>query len=207
MEDGLNIVVHVCCRLILVQAEIDKTWSDCVWVTDECESGYSVVSADWKLLEVMGGCRQLRRWRCKRIEDESGNTGPKARALEQMLKVNEHAPRAVSLGPDHMFREVPPSFVKSCSWEVREYMPLVDHEPLHMKEMRCMVCGLRHVVRGTPNWSRRHLSLGGNLGVMLSLSNGRCSDPQRLMLCRKWGGGLSRFARASCASGDGLPLS
>eukprot|EP00959_Pyramimonas_sp_CCMP1952_P192602 4027322-Pyramimonas_sp.AAC.1 len=51
--------------------------------------------------------------------------------------------------------------------------------------MRGFLGSIRQAVRDPGDWGKSWLMLGDNLGLILSLSKGRCRDPRLLMLHRK----------------------
>ena len=56
------------------------------------------------------------------------------------------------------------------------------YDGIHFKEMRGFMSVLRRRVKDQSGWGQRFLVLGDNLGLMCSLSKGRCQSPKLLML-------------------------
>ena len=88
-------------------------------------------------------------------------------------------------------------------WAVESFTDILLDDPMHINEMRCMI-GAASVALSDPGaWSKRHLILGDNLGVMLALSKGRCRDPRLLNFQRIWS--MMWLATGAQASGRWVP--
>ena len=75
-------------------------WSSRVDAVDARESGYVVVSIEWKDSDVRQAGATLERWRYNNLEDIDGPLGARRKVVEQLLRYRSGAPVGTGLEPN-----------------------------------------------------------------------------------------------------------
>ena len=85
---------------------------------------------------------------------------------------------------DPEFPELYQSKIDAHPWRLIQARPYHHREPIHLKEGRAVLFGLKRKARQIRNHHQRHLALTDNLGLALALEKGRATDFRMLRLCR-----------------------
>ena len=76
--------------------------------------------------------------------------------------------------------------VSGATWKLVKASPWLGSEPIHVKEVRGTLFGLRRAVKDVRQHSCRKLFLSDNLGMTFALEKGRATDPRVLRVCQRW---------------------
>ena len=194
--------------LPLLEVRWAQPWSTTVGSSDATPHGYAVHESSWRLDDVEAASRWSDKWRFKRT-DSSKWAGPRDRALaelsraqklgvlqldaEDILLGQSDAPApgedelsALGWAVDDACPELDPDLLTKNEWRLIQCRPYHHNEPVHLKELRAVMFGLRRRVRSIHHHRHSHLFLCDNLGVVLALEKGRCSDPKVLVNLRRW---------------------
>ena len=177
--------------MVFAVAEMRKPLSTDVYMTDACLSGYGVVRAKWDFTDVLEVARFDERWRFKEASELGGNYREDALEEERIyqdrimnanvftdiLSVREVEPRKRELHEDFKFPNVPARLLQADDWRGVWAVPLRFREAVHLCECRGVLACIRHLSRNRLCHGSKFVLLGDNLGLVLSLSKGRCSSP------------------------------
>ena len=172
-------------------ANFFSSWSPVAFATDACLTGYAVCQAELGVDEVrQAGCED-ERWRFFRGEGE--RLAPRAAALDtagvfdEILSVRPETdgalPGSIELNP--AFPEVPEEMLREDRWHQLWNLQYHYKEPIHVLELRSILGAVKHVSRDCQFHGSRCLILNDNMGVVLAVSKGRCSNYSMLRLLRR----------------------
>ena len=119
----------------------------------------------------------------KHMDDDAveSNTLASPEPLDALLHTNSIL-RSIGLEIDPEFPEVPPHLLADEKWKTIQAGAYRRSEPIHLKELRAVMWGIRRLVRSVKHHSCKHLFLGDNLGVCLAFEKGRATDPHMCKL-------------------------
>ncbi|NCF89963.1 MAG: hypothetical protein GWQ05_03245, partial [Verrucomicrobiaceae bacterium] len=192
--------------LIFARRHLGSAWDPRVSAFDACESGHATVESTADVDDIRQIGRWHERWRYKSGDkvDDPLIYQPRQRAFMNMNEETNKIPDTSDPDQNPMFPEVPNGFVSKLSWKTTNFQPIFTPEAIHLSEMRGYLGSIRRRLLGDPAaWHKNHLILGDNLGLMLSLSKGRCRNPTLLMLHRRAAAWM--FATGSRFLGRWLP--
>ena len=158
--------------LPMASVSLSRVWEDDVWVTDAAPHGLGVCNSAWCSRSVIEVGRVAERWRF--------HMGAGA---ARQLELDEDAVLLSQLSPDWM--PVPKRLMAEEKWQTIHSRRIDSDEPIHVKEGWAVLWVLKHLSRAERNFSRKHLSLCDNMGLVLALSKGRAQSESMNKLCRK----------------------
>ena len=85
------------------------------------------------------------------------------------------------------FQEIPVEQLDEKQWRLCIRKPFVHAEDIFLLEGRAALAAVRHASRSLASFGKDHLSLGDNLGNILSLEKRRAHSFDMLCICRSVG--------------------
>ena len=141
--------------------------------------------------EVRSLGREEERWRFYR--GEGPRVAPRAAALDTSQVFDEvgtvrpphvgQSEEVLELNP--AFPEVPADVLRGDRWHLLWNAPFQRKGPIHVLEGRSILGALKHVSRDANAHGKRRVILNDNMGVVLAMSKGRCSNYLLLRLIRR----------------------
>ena len=192
------------CLMVLGVGDMRAEWSDRVFCTDACLSGYAVMSRKLSRNLVRSVGAEDERWRFYRAP--GSNVAPRETALlglDVFEDVDTVRPRVDGevfgdLTVDDSFPEVPVKVLRQEDWRMLWRAPFRHKEPVHLLECRSILATMKHVARDSKKHGQRVLILNDNMGVVLAVMKGRCSSFSLLCLLRRiWAHSLASGVRLS----------
>ena len=180
--------------LPILVADLRKTWSDKVTVSDASPDGYGICEGAFSTEEVGKAGRWQERWRYKRSPIEEWAPRRRALGLDVLHDVGT-ARRDPFAGEEtdiytrnESFEEVSSSFLNPRDYEV-VLKGRWNHTQEHitLKEGRSLVLAVRRIARNASNQGKKHLILIDNLALAFCLGKGRASDFSMLRIAQKIG--------------------
>ncbi|MBM3946543.1 MAG: hypothetical protein FJ315_03970, partial [SAR202 cluster bacterium] len=179
--------------LPLMQVQWSLPFSRTVWGSDATLRGYAAGAGEWAERDVRSAFAWSDRWRF-RLEP---SLAPREKALASGLSAEQRRALADSGDPhlegvldlvlDPAFPELDRSVVEGCSWDLIQARRYHFSEKIHLKELRAVLFGLKHLCREARRHCHRQLFICDNLAVVLSLEKGRACNRRVLHLVRQWG--------------------
>ncbi|CAE7299586.1 UPF1 [Symbiodinium sp. CCMP2592] len=177
--------------MVLGQADIFSRWDASPLITDACTSGYGVCEGQWNVTEVEAVGREDERWRYHRGPPDREN--PRAAALNTTDVFDDpcsvlpdfEGELPFQLVENPMFPEVPKSLLSPEKWHTLWCAPFDYKDTIHVLEARGVLGAVKHRSRDQMKHGTRVLILNDNLGVVLSISKGRCADYGLLRILRR----------------------
>ena len=83
------------------------------------------------------------------------------------------------------FQHVPVEIACSDEWQVQFACRMKKPEHITVLEGRGTVQAIRHIMRSSHNFNKKHLHLGDNLGMVLAFDRGRAKGVPLLICCRR----------------------
>lgn len=178
-------------------------WDSNLLCTDACLSGYAVMTASFPWEEVATLGRHDERWRFRRTD--GSRVAPRQQVFntsgvfEDILTVMPVVRGEVEgpLEEDPTFPDVSQNLMKPEFWHKLWNAPVHFREPVHLIEARSVLGAFKHICRDSKKHGRRVVILNDNMGVVLSIQKGRCSNYKLLRIVR-------RIAAHSLATGTKL---
>ena len=179
------------CLMPLGQADLFAEWDGQSLCTDACPSGYAVCESDWSAEDAAKVGREDERWRFYR--GPADRPAPRAAALDTSLVFED--PLTVrpevdgelfgDLREDPSFPEVPLEMMEIDRWHVLWGTPVRWHDAIHVLEARSVLGAVKHRCRDSQRHGKRITVLNDNLGVVLAVQKGRCSNYGILRIIRR----------------------
>ena len=180
---------RIAAALILTcSANLRKSWDNTITVSDASLSGTAVaaLTVDPCTVQAIGACRE--RWRFK-------SKDPLSRARDAALKLDPfvHHETVLPMSQDELdpfqlnleFQHVPVEIACSDEWQVQFACRMKKPEHITVLEGRGTVQAIRHKMRSSHNFNKKHLHLGDNLGMVLAFDRGRAKAVPLLICCRR----------------------
>ena len=158
-------------------------------VSDSSSFAWAAHETDWDIKKVVDCINWNERWR---FEDPSA-VGARSHAQTQVRPLLQLSPQVLPQplpeGSQDVvdFPEVSFPWIENSTWRslnAKQWHNM--SEPIHIKESRASLWGLRRITRSKNSAGHIHLFLTDSLGNALAVEKGRCGDPKMLNLLRRW---------------------
>ena len=176
--------------LQLCSTDLRKSWDTELTASDASLSGIAVCSRHVTLEEVTALGSQKECWRFRSYNPalcprkHAGVSGKDVFSDVQTVKpVTETAFDPFAINED--FKEVPPGLLEEKDWHVCFAVHMRYPEHITLLEGRGVLAGVRHKLRCTRSFGRRHVHLNDNLATVLIADKGRSSSFAMLRVCRR----------------------
>ena len=177
--------------MVLGFGNFKQAWSDTIFCTDACLSGYAVMSSVQGSDTARTLGRHDERWRFRLGSGK--HLAPRRQALdtsmvfEDPLTVKPEVDGEVMghVEVDPRFPDVEPSVMSQEKWRRVWCCPVHHREPVHLIEARSILGAVKHIARDSRRHGQRFVILNDNMSVVLALQKGRCSSFSLLRLIRR----------------------
>ena len=176
--------------LQLCSTNLRKSWDTELTASDASLSGIAVCSRQVTLEEVSSLGTQKECWRFRSYNPalcprkHAGITGKDVFSDVDTVKPvsgTTFDPFAIN----EEFMEVPPGLMEQKDWHVCFAVHMKFSEHITLLEGRGVLAGVRHKLRCTRAFGRRHVHLNDNLATVLIADKGRSSSYAMLRVCRR----------------------
>ena len=175
--------------LSLCSTDLRAPWCSSVTASDASLSGIAVCKRDSSIEDVSKMGSQREAWRFKGSDPKPAPRRQTVQKLDVLSDVATVKPSVSSgelvFSENQDFKEIPQSFLKDEDWQLCVSAKMSIREHITLLEGRGIVAALRHKLRNSSMFGKRHLHLNDNLAAVLITDKGRTSSPSMLRVSRR----------------------
>eukprot|EP00438_Fugacium_kawagutii_P013651 Skav213124 [mRNA] locus=scaffold107:139529:142876:+ [translate_table: standard] len=173
--------------LFICYSDLAKPCSSELTVSDACLTGTACCAMEVQpeTMKEIAATREL--WRYK-------GKSHAVKAREVVTRLDPFTDLRTALSPEklvdpyslnHEFANIPFEIANSDDWRLQFSTRMHKKEHITLLEGRATVQSIRHKLRSTKNFGKRHVHLGDNLGMVLAFDRGRAKSVPLLICCRR----------------------